>query len=153
MALDPTLIGFSYPATPPYLVGREKIREFAAAIGADDAIYFDPAAARSLGYPDVIAPPTFPIAVTEGLIQTLIEDPKLGLDFDRVVHGDQRYTYHRPVHAGDKLTCVLTIADISERAGAGFLSTSTEITTVEGEPVATAISRLVVRAPAPESEN
>jgi acyl dehydratase len=149
MALDPSFIGYSYPATPPYLVGREKIREFATAIGADDAIHFDPAAAQALGYPDVIAPATFPIAVTESLIKTLADDPKLGLDFDRVVHGDQRYTYQRPVHAGDNLTCVLTIADITERAGAGFLSTRIDITTVDGgELVATAFTRLVVRAPA-----
>ena len=153
MALDPSLVGFSYPATPPYLVGREKIREFATAIGADDAIYYDPAAARALGYPDVIAPPTFPVALTESLMATLIEDPQLGLDFDRVVHGDQRYHYHRPVHAGDELTCLLTIADITERAGAGFLSTRTEINTVGGEPVATALTRLVVRAATPETES
>ena len=64
MALDPSFIGRTYPPTPPYEVGREKIREFAAAIGDANPVYVDPAAARRSGYPDVIAPPTFPIVVT-----------------------------------------------------------------------------------------
>jgi acyl dehydratase len=146
MPLDPALVGFSYPATPPYLVGREKISEFATAIGADDAVYFDREVAEALGYPDVIAPPTFPIVLTAASLDIMIADPALGLDFSRVVHGDQRYTYHRPVTAGDQLVCVCTISDITSRAGAGFLTTTTEVTTVTGEPVATATSRLVVRA-------
>jgi acyl dehydratase len=146
MPLDPAFVGFSYPATPPYRVGREKIREFAAAIGADDPVHVDPSAAHALGYPDVIAPPTFPIVLTAQAMDMMIADAALGLDFSRVVHGDQRYTYHRPVTAGDELVCVCTISDITERAGAGFLTTTTEVTTVGGERVATATSRLVVRA-------
>jgi acyl dehydratase len=145
MPLDPAYIGHSFPPTEPYQVGREKIREFATAIGADDAVYRDPAAARALGYPDVIAPPTFPIVITEAALQQLVADPDLGLDFDRVVHGEQRYSYRRPVCAGDELVCVGTIMDITERGGHGFLTTATEITTVGGEPVATSISKLVIR--------
>lgn len=146
MALDQAFVGFTYPATPPYLVGREKIREFAEAIGADDPVYFDPEVARKLGYRDVIAPPTFPIVLTAASLEMLIADPDLGLDFSRVVHGDQRYAYQRPVTAGDLLVCVCTISDIMERAGTGFLTSTTEITTVAGGQVATATSRIVVRA-------
>jgi acyl dehydratase len=153
MALDPAYAGYSYPASTPYLVGREKIREFAEAIGSVDAVHFDPEAAKALGYPDVIAPPTFPIVLTNDQLNLLIADENLGLDFSRVVHGDQRYTYIRPIRAGDALTCLCTISEITARAGAEFLTTSTAITTVEGELVATAVSRIVVRAAAPESEN
>jgi acyl dehydratase len=148
MPLDPAYAGHAYPPTEPYLVGREKIREFAAAIGADDAVYRDPAAAAALGYPDVVAPPTFPIVLTASTLGQLIADPDLGLDFSRVVHGDQRFTYRRPVVAGDRLVCVCTVAEVSERAGHGFLTTRTEITTEGGEPVATATAKLVVRSTA-----
>jgi acyl dehydratase len=146
MPLDLAYIGRTYPVTAPYLVGRPKIREFADAIGATDAVYRDPEAARAMGYPDVIAPPTFAIVLTAETLQMVIDDEGLGLDFSRVVHGDQRYAYRRPIHAGDNLTCLCTIAEIMERAGNGFLTTRTEIETAEGEPVATAWSKIVVRA-------
>src|SRR5216110_1661891 len=110
--LDSSYVGRAYPPTAPYLVGREKIREFAAAIGATEPAYLDPEAARELGYPDVIAPPTFPVVVTATTTQTLVDDPGLGLDFSRVVHGEMRYRYARPVHAGDVLTGTTTIEEI-----------------------------------------
>ncbi len=145
MPLDPSYAGRSYPPTPAYQVGREKIREFARAIGADDDAYHDPGAARALGYSDVVAPPTFPVVVTAAATQQLIDDPGLGLDFNRVVHADQRFVYTRPVVAGDELVCVNTIEEITARAGHDFLSTRAEICTAAGAPVATAWCRLVVR--------
>lgn len=145
MPLDQSCVGRTYPPTPAYQVGREKIREFAQAVGAGDAAYHDPGAARVLGYPDVLAPPTFPVVVTERAIQQLIEDPVLGLDFGRVVHADQRFAYTRPLVAGDELVCVNTIEAITSRGGHDFLSMRTEVTTVAGAPVVTAWCRLVVR--------
>jgi acyl dehydratase len=146
--VDPSYAGRSYPPTAAYRVGREKIREFARAIGADDAAYLDPAAARALGHPDMVAPPTFPVVVTAAATQQLIDDPGLGLDFSRVVHADQRFTYTRPVVAGDELVCVNTIEEITSRAGNDFISTRTEVTTAAGEPVVTSWCRLVVRGEA-----
>jgi acyl dehydratase len=146
MALDPAKIGFSYPQTAPYVVGREKIREFAEAIGTSDPVHFDVDAAAALGYADVIAPPTFPIVLTNPAVYVMANDAELGLDYSRVVHGDQRFSYVRPVIAGDVLVCVTTIADISVRVGTGFLTTNTVVTTIDGEPVVTATARLVVRA-------
>jgi len=146
MPLDASFLGRTYPPTEPYLVGREKIREFAAAIGADDPAYFDPKAAAELGHPDVIAPPTFPIIVTGQAGQALLADPALGLNFDRVVHADQRFAYTRPVRAGDRLVCVVVVEEIMTRAGNDFLTTRTDVTTDAGEPVVTAWSRLVARA-------
>ncbi len=145
MALDPSFVGRSYPPTEPYAVGREKIREFADAIGADEPAYRDPAVAAALGHPDVIAPPTFPVVVTMAANQALIDDPALGLDYSRVVHGDQRFAYVRPVRAGDRLVCVSTVEEIMSRGGHDFLTTRTEVATDAGERVVTVWSRLVVR--------
>ncbi len=78
-------------------------------------------------------------------MRTLIDDPGLGLDFSRVVHGEQRFTYTRPVRAGDRLVCTLTIEEITSRAGNDFLTTRTEIVTEDGEPVVTTRDKLVVR--------
>jgi acyl dehydratase len=145
MPLDPSFAGRTYPPTAPYLVGREKIREFAAAIGAADAAYHDPDVARSLGHPDVIAPPTFPVVVTWAANRQLIDDPELGLDFSRVVHGDQRFAYARPVAAGDELVCVNTVEEILSRGGHDFMTTRTDVSTSAGEPVVSVWSKLVVR--------
>jgi acyl dehydratase len=94
MPLDQSFVGRSWPPTAPYLVGREKIREFAAAIGATDPEYHDPEAARAIGYPDVVAPPTFPIVVTMAASRQVIADPDLGMDYSRWCTGtrDSRTT-------------------------------------------------------------
>jgi acyl dehydratase len=145
MPLDPSFVGRSWPATAPYLVGREKIREFAAAIGATDAEYHDPEAARAAGYSDVVAPPTFPVVVTMAASRQIVADPALGLDYSRVVHGDQKFAYTRPVVAGDSLVCVNTVDEITSRGGHDFLTTRTEVSTEAGEPVVTVWSKLVQR--------
>src|SRR3954447_10574311 len=98
MPLDQSYVGRSYPPTEPYQVGREKIREFARAIGATDPEHLDPEAARALGYADVVAPPTFPIILTmSSSHRQIVEDRELGIDYSRVVHGDQRFAYRRPI--------------------------------------------------------
>lgn len=145
MPLDPSFVGRSYPATEPYLVGREKIREFATAIGATDPAHHEVAAARALGYPDLLAPPTFPVVITMAASQQIVEDPALGVDYSRVVHGDQRFRYVRPVVAGDELVCVNTVEEIVSRGGHDFLTTRTDVTTPAGESVVTVWSKLVVR--------
>ena len=145
MPLERSFIGRVYPPSEPYAVGRERIREFALAIGADNPAFLDPKAAARLGHPDVIAPPTFPILITNEVAQPLLNDPALGLDFSRVVHGDQRFAYVRPIRAGDRVVCVVTVEDITSRSGLDFLSTRTELSTDTGEPIGTAWSRLVVR--------
>jgi acyl dehydratase len=148
MALNMAYEGRTFPPTEPYRVGREKIREFAEAIGATDAAYRDPAAAQALGHPDVIAPPTFPIMITMPATRLITDDPELGLDFSRIVHGDQRFVYVRPVRAGDELTCVPHVEKVSSRAGLDSISLRLEIATTSGEPVVTAWSRLVARGEA-----
>ncbi|GAA0430404.1 MaoC family dehydratase N-terminal domain-containing protein [Streptomyces luteireticuli] len=146
MALDQSFVGRTYPATAPYEVGREKIREFAEAVGDTNAAYTDPAAAQALGYPDVIAPPTFVFAVTFKAAGEVIQDPQLGLDYSRVVHGDQRFAYTRPVRAGDRLTVTSTIEAIKSMAGNDLLTIRGEVHDEHGEHVVTAHTMLVARA-------
>jgi acyl dehydratase len=145
MPLDRSFTGRTFPPTAPYQVGREKLREFATAIGADDPAYHDPAAARERGHADVIAPPTFPVVVAQQARQQLIDDPALGLDYSRVVHGEQRFAYRRPVVAGDELVCVNVVEEITARGGHEFFTTRTEVATAVGEPVVTVWCKLVVR--------
>ena len=144
MALDPGFKGRTYPPTAVYEVGREKIREFADAIGDPNPVYRDPAVAQDLGHRDVLAPPTFPIVITWPAALKVIEDPGLGLDFSRVLHADQRFVHARPIYADDQLTATVVIEDVSERMGQGFLSTRTDLVTVDGELVVSGYSKLVV---------
>ncbi len=145
MPLDQSFVGRTWPITEPYVVGREKVREFAQAIGAENAEYLDPAAARALGYADVIAPPTFPVLITMATTRQIIDDPALGLDYSRVVHGDQRFHYTRPVVAGDSLVCRNSVDEILSRGGHDFITTRSEVSTELGEPVVTVWSKLVQR--------
>ncbi len=145
MALDKSFVGRTYPPTARYKVSREKVREFADAIGADDVAYHDVAEAKALGHRDVIAPPTFPIIITSAAGQVIIDDPALGVDYSRVVHGDQRFVYTRPIFAGDELTCVCTVEEIMSRGGHDFLTIRTDVTDVTAAPVVSVWSRLVVR--------
>ncbi|MHB1738816.1 MAG: FAS1-like dehydratase domain-containing protein [Actinomycetes bacterium] len=148
MVLDQRFVGRTYPPSAPYEVGREKIREFADAIGDPHPAYRDPQAARDLGHPDVLAPPTFPIVLTMRAGQQVVEDPELGLDYSRVVHGEQRFVYDRPVRAGDRLVAVITVESIRAAAGNEIITTRTAVSTVDDQPVVTVWSTLVARGTA-----
>jgi acyl dehydratase len=146
MALDQSFVGRTYPPTPPYEVGREKIREFAEAVGDANAAYTDPEAAKALGHSDVIAPPTFAFAITFKAAEQVIQDPQLGLDYDRVVHRDQKFAYTRPVRAGDRLTVTSTIETIKSLAGNDVVDIRGEVRDEAGDHVVTAWTKLVARA-------
>jgi acyl dehydratase len=148
MPLDQSFVGRMYPPTAPYEVGREKIREFADAVGDDHPAYRDRAAAAALGYPDVIAPPTFPVVMSMRAAAQIIADPELGLDYSKVVHGEQRFSYRRPVRAGDVLQVSVTVQSIRSVAGNDLITTRGEISTLDGELVVTAYSTLVARGTA-----
>ncbi|GGO83759.1 MaoC family dehydratase N-terminal domain-containing protein [Wenjunlia tyrosinilytica] len=145
MPLDQSFVGRSYPPTEPYEVGREKIREFAEAIGDPNPVYTDPEAAKALGYPDVIAPPTFAFVVTFRDSSSVVADPELGLDYSRVVHGDQKFAYSRPVRAGDRLTVTSHIDAIKSLAGNEVVTVRGEVHDEHGEHVVTALTTLVAR--------
>jgi acyl dehydratase len=139
------LAGAVYPPSPAYEVGREKIAEFAAGIGSTDPAHRDPAAARALGYPDVIAPPTFAVLVAQRSEFQLIQDPGAGVDFSRVVHGEERFRHHRPIAAGDRLVATLHVDVVREVGGHSMITTRVEIADDAGTPVSTVTSTLVVR--------
>lgn len=145
MPVDPSYAGRTYPPSPPYEVGVEKIREFATAIGDRNPAFHDRDAARALGHPDVIAPPTFPFVVTFRASRAVIEDPDLGIDYSRVVHGEQRFAYARPVRAGDTLATTVTIESVRSAGGHDMVTTRSEVHAADGELVVTAYSTLVVR--------
>jgi acyl dehydratase len=145
MPLDQSFVGRTYPPTAPYEVGREKIREFAAAVHDPHPAYLDPEAAKALGHPDVIAPPTFPVIIAIPAAYQAVNDPDFGLGNAWVVHGDQRFVYQRPMRAGDRIECVVKIEALKSIAGSDMLTLVSELRTVEGELVCTAYGLFVVR--------
>lgn len=146
MAVNASFTGRTYPPTAPYAVGREKIREFAEAVGAQDVVHSDPAQARARGYRDVIAPPTFAVVIAQKCDWQLIADPEAGIDFSRLVHAEQGFVHHRPITAGDEIVGVLTVDSVKLVGGNAMVTTRSELSTIEGEPVCTATSTVVIRA-------
>ena len=143
--MNPELQGRIFPPTEPYLVGREKVREFARAVFATNPINLDPEAARAAGYDDVVAPPTFAVVVQEQTLAQLLAEPDSGIDFSRVVHGDQRFTSTRPIVAGDLLTATLTVSSVKTLGGHSIVTAESNVADASGEHVVTAVSTLVVR--------
>ena len=116
---DATLIGRSFEPTL-YAVGREKVREYALAVGETDPLYVDHEVARNAGYADVVAPPMFAVVYCATAIGNAMFDPEVGIDFDRLLHGSQEFRWGPLVVAGDEITTSMTLQDISRRAGMGF---------------------------------
>lgn len=131
MAVDSALAGRTFPATEPYAVTGERVAEFARATGSE----FD----------GTTAPATFPVVVSFRAMTALMEDPEVGIALHRVVHGDQRFTYVRPVAVGDSLVATLTVDTLRQIAGADIIGTRTEITDERGAPVCTVLATLVHR--------
>jgi acyl dehydratase len=113
------LIGKTYPPFE-YEVGREKIREYANAVGETNPVYFDRAAAREAGFRDVVAPPMFAVVYSAGAVGPPIFDPEVGIDFMRMVHGGQEFVWGEPVCSGDTITTTATFKDFSETDGRKF---------------------------------
>ena len=153
MPVNRDFIGREYPASATFEVGREHIRRFAQAIGDDHPAYTDPAAARALGHPDVVAPPTFLTVLNfRFAMEGPVADPALGLDYSLVVHGEQSFELHRPVRAGDVLTTVARVDDIRDAGRNELITTVSEVTDAAGEKVATLRGTIVSRGTAAGSE-
>jgi len=129
MAVDPSLAGRTFPPTTPYQVTGERIAEFAAATGST--------------YDGGPAPATFPIVVAFAAMTALMDDPSVGIELHHVVHGEQRFSYVRPVVAGDELTATLTVDTLRQLGGADIIGTRSEIVDAAGDPVCTAYATLV----------
>ncbi|MHB8512641.1 MAG: MaoC family dehydratase N-terminal domain-containing protein [Actinomycetota bacterium] len=150
MPLNQALIGKQYPASDPYEVGREKIKEFATAIGDPNPIYHDEKAAKAAGYDDIIAPPTFLTTVAFKFGPSVVLDPDLGLDYSRVVHGEQEFEIRRPLKPGDRLSGAPKIISIAAKGANEYIVYEASIKTESGEEVAIARSTVVSRGTAPK---
>lgn len=145
MALNTAYSGREYPPAGPFPVTRAEIAAFAASIGSTSPAHSDPAAAQSLGYADVVAPPTFAVRLSQQCEALLVQDPEAGIDFARVVHGEEGFTHHRPIVAGDVLTGVLHVDRMREAGGNGMVSTRVELVDADGAAVTTVTSTIIVR--------
>ena len=144
MALKTDAVGKTYPAVS-YAVGREKVREFASAVGEDGELHHDPEAARSAGYADVVAPPMFAVVYCSGAIGPALFDPEVGIDFARMVHGGQEFVWGAPVVAGDEIATEVEVKDVAERGGLQFFVFETRSTNQDGETVCTGTWTNIVR--------
>ncbi len=118
-----------------YAVGREKVREYANAVGETDPRYLDPEAARQAGFADVVAPPMFAAVYCGPAIWPALMDSEIGLDFSRMVHGAQEFRWAEPVVAGDEITTEAELDEKSERGGLQFFVFMTTSTNQRGELV------------------
>ena len=146
MPVNTELVGREFPPTAPYLVGREKVREFARAVFADAPLHTDVDAARALGYADVVAPPTFAMVVQDQTLQQLLSEPGSGIELARTIHAEQRFAYTRPIVAGDELSGRLKVTGIRTVGGNAMITSEAEITDATGAHVVTATSVLLVGA-------
>lgn len=144
MANLEVLVGKSYPATDPYQVGREKVREFARSIYAEHPYHLDVDAAQAAGFQDVVAPTTFPIIIQVQALDQFLNDPEAQIDLSQVVHGDQRFIYTRPIVAGDVLSGVFTVKNVRKLGNNAMVTASVEISDEAGELVVTANSSLMI---------
>jgi acyl dehydratase len=119
MPISKDAVGKTWPATT-YQAGREKIREYANAIGADNPVHHDLEAARNAGFRDVVAPPMFAVVYSGGAVGPAVLDPDVGINFAMMVHGGQEFVWGEPVCAGDTITTETSVKDIYERGGMGF---------------------------------
>jgi acyl dehydratase len=142
------LQGRVFPPAAPYLVGREKVREFSRAVFATSPLNNDVDAAKAAGYADIVAPPTFAIVLQQLTLDQLLAEPDSGIELTHVVHGEQRFRYSRPIVAGDELTASLEVTSIKSLGGNAMVTADTTIVDGEGAHVATATSVLVVRGDA-----
>lgn len=144
MPVNPTLVERAFEPTPPYLVGREKVREFARAVFANDPQHTDPAAAQALGYADVVAPPTFAMVIQDLTLQQLLAEPDSGIALERTIHAEQRFRYSRPIVAGDELSAQLRVTGVRAVGKGAMVTSEAEITDAAGAHVVTATSILLI---------
>ncbi|MGH2915684.1 MAG: MaoC family dehydratase N-terminal domain-containing protein [Solirubrobacteraceae bacterium] len=146
MAVNTEAIGRRYPPDV-YAVGREKIREYALAVGETDPLHLDLEAARAAGYADLVAPPMFAVVYANRPLVPALFDPAVGIDFAHLVHGAQEFRWGELVIAGDEIVTTATLTDISERGGLGFYVFETVSQNQRGEHVSTGVWTNIVRLP------
>jgi acyl dehydratase len=144
VAVKTEAIGKTYEPTT-YAVGREKIREYAAAVGETNPLHHDVDAARAAGYADVVAPPMFAVVFSSRAVGPALFDPEVGLNFAMMVHGGQEFRWGPLVVAGDEITTTASVKDISERGGMGFYVFESISENQDGDTVCTGTWTNIVR--------
>jgi acyl dehydratase len=142
--MNTAAVGKTYPPTV-YAVGREKIKEYALAVGETNALHLDPVAARNAGYRDVVAPPMFAVVYSAPAIAPGIFDPEVGIDFARMVHGGQEFRWGPLVGAGDEITTEASVKSVEERGDMGFYVFESVSTNQDGETVCVGTWTNIVR--------
>ena len=137
-------VGKTYPPTV-YAVGREKIREYAHAVGETNPLHLDVDAARAAGYRDVVAPPMFAVVYSAPSVTPALFDPEVGINFAMMVHGGQEFVWGPLVVAGDEITTTVSVKSIEERAGNGFFVFESRSVNQDGETVCTGTWTNIVR--------
>ncbi|HVD37740.1 MAG TPA: MaoC family dehydratase N-terminal domain-containing protein [Solirubrobacterales bacterium] len=144
MALKTDAVGKEWPGTT-YQVGREKIKEYANALGIDNPVHFDVEAARAAGFRDVVAPPMFAVVYSSPAVAPAILDPEVELNFAAMVHGGQAFEWDEPACSGDEITTATKCVAIEEKDGKGFYVFETNSVNQDGAQVARGTWTLIVR--------
>jgi acyl dehydratase len=137
-------VGKTYPPTV-YAVGREKIKEYAYAVGETNPLHLDVDAARAAGYRDVVAPPMFAVVYTAPSVTPALFDPEVGINYAMMLHGGQEFRWGPLVVAGDEITTTVSVKSIDERAGNGFFVFESQSVNQDGETVCTGTWTNIVR--------
>jgi len=144
MPVNVKAVGKSYQPVV-YAVGREKVREYARAVGETNPVYLDVEAARAAGYADVVAPPMFAVVYSAPAVGPLIFDPEIELNFAMMVHGGHEFVWGSLVVAGDEISTRASVKDISERDGRGYYVFESVSTNQRAEQVCLATWTNIVR--------
>ena len=134
MALNQAFLNRSYPSKETFKVTKDQIDDFAKSIGDSNSYVSD-------GF----ASPTFLISIQMGAMQVALFDPELGLDWNKVVHGEQSFEYKKPVKAGDELSFISTIEDIKTKVGNDFITIRSDVKDLNNKDVATLRATLIAR--------
>jgi acyl dehydratase len=144
MAIKTDAIGKEWPGTT-YQVGREKIREYANALGIDNPVHFDVEAARAAGFRDVVAPPMFAVVYSGPAMGPVMFDPEVGMNFAAMVHGGQVFEWGEPACSGDEITTTPKCLEIYEKDGKGFYVFESVSVNQNGDQVVRAVWTNIVR--------
>jgi len=144
MPVNAQAVGKTYEPVV-YAVGREKVKEYAHAVGETNPVHLDVKAARAAGYADVVAPPMFAVVYSSPAVAVPMIDPQLEINFAMLVHGGQEFAWGPLVVAEDEITTTASVKDISERAGLGYYVLETTSTNQRGEQVCRATWTNIVR--------
>lgn len=109
-------------------VEKGQLRLFAKATGERNPIYFDEEAAKAAGYPAMPAPPTFAFCLASLAPQTGGSLRDMNVPIEKVLHGEQHFTYHRPIFAGDRIRIKSKVLDIYDKKGGALEFVVTETT-------------------------